>query len=117
VYPGYSSKKEPIAIGCIKEFETLINEKRAILLNMGVDFKTIKLAIEKANSYLTNKGPFTDKQLKHIFPATIILSQSNLLGLGKLQGTKINERQLEEIFDADRKTTRKWKDILENELG
>ena len=42
IYPGYSSKKEPNATGCIKEFETLINEKKEILMNMGVDFKTIK---------------------------------------------------------------------------
>ncbi len=117
VYPGYSNEKEQNALGCFTEFETLINEKKETMKKLGVDFQTINLAIEKANNYLAHKGPFSDKQLKHIFPAALILAQSNFLGLGKLQGTKLTERKLEEIFRTNRKTTRKWKDALEKDVG
>lgn len=117
IYPGYSAKKEVTALECLKEFETLINEKKEIMMKMGVDFQTINLATAKATNHLAHKGPFTDKQLKHVFPAAFILAQSNLLDFGKLKGTKLTERQLAEIFDVDRKTTRKWKDALKNDTG
>ena len=84
-----------------------IREKREIMSNMGVDFLTIKFATEKAIDFAEKKGPFTEKQLKQVFPAALILVQSNLLGSEKLKGMKLTERQVEEIFGTNRKTTRK----------
>jgi hypothetical protein len=40
------------------------------------------------------------------------LAQEDLLRMDKFKGTRITERQMEEIFNTDRKTTRKWKKTL-----
>ena len=112
VYPNPSNKKK---LSPTNYFEDQISEKKELLTKMGVEIETINFALEKAINHLTHKQPYTDKQLKHIFPAALILAQNSLSGLGKLKGSKLNERQLEEIFKTNRKTTRKWKEILEKE--
>jgi hypothetical protein len=112
VYPNHSNKKKLTPTNYVKD---QIDEKKEILSKMGVDFETINFAIEKAINHLTHKQLYTDKQLEHIFPAALILVQNSLSGLGKLKGSKLNERQLEEIFKTNRKTTRKWKEILDKE--
>ena len=58
------------------------------------------------------KGNFTNKQLETIFSAAIALAQDDLIRMGKFNGKKITERQMEKIFNVDRKTTRKWKKTL-----
>ena len=112
VYSNYSSKKKPTPTNYLND---QINEKKELLTKMGVEIETINFAMEKAINHLTHKQSYTDKQLKHIFPAALILAQNSLSGLGKFKGSKLNERQLEEIFETNRKTTRKWKEILEKE--
>ena len=54
---------------------------------------------------------FTKKQLESLLSAAIALTQDDLIRISNFR-TKITERQMENIFDVDRKTMRKWKKIL-----
>jgi len=114
LYPKKPKHNQPPAIEYLTQ---LINSKKEAMAKMGVHPETINLATQKANNHLTQKQTYTDKQLKHIFPAAMILTQSELESLGKFKGKKLNERELEELFEADRKTTRKWKEILKSDVG
>jgi hypothetical protein len=112
VYPNRSNKKKLTPTSYLKD---QINQKKQQLTRMGADVQTINFATEKAINHLMHSQSYTDKQVKHIFPAMLILAQNSLLESGKLKGSRLNERQLEEIFRTNRKTTRKWKEILEKE--
>jgi predicted RNA-binding Zn-ribbon protein involved in translation (DUF1610 family) len=112
IYSVKSTKKEKKSVVNSKQLERIADEKTETLKTMGIRLEIINLAIEKARIFITNEGPFTEKQLKSLFSASFILTQSNLLESGEIRGKNLTECQIAEIFDVDRKTTRKWKKIL-----
>jgi len=77
-----------------------------------VDPATIDLATWRVRSYLDLEGPLSEKQLQCLFSAEIALVQDELINEGKFKGNKVTERAMQEIFDVDRKTVRKWKAAL-----
>jgi len=95
-----------------KNFQNIAEEKRLKLLGIGTEPLTIDRAIWKVKNYLDDNGPLTKKQLELLFSGAIALAQDELINEGKLKGKKITERRLAEIFNADRKTSRKWKNLL-----
>ena len=112
IYSVNSTKKEKKSEVNFKQLERIADEKTEILKTVGVAFETVNLVIEKARNFIANEEPFTEKQLKSLFSAAFILTQSNLIESGELKGKKLTERQIAGIFNVDRKTTRKWKKIL-----
>jgi hypothetical protein len=112
IYLANAYKKEKNSIVNLKQFELIVHEKSKIMRTKGVSSETIKLATEKASNFKAHEGPLTEKQLKCLFSASIVLAQGNLLGLGEFKGTRLTERQIAEIFEVDRKTIRKWGKIL-----
>ena len=121
IYSGSASKKivkalkekekDPKEI-CRKLFQRIAKEKSGKLLELGADPATIDLATWRVRSYVDLKGPFSEKQLSCLFSAEIALVQDELINGGKFTGKKVTERVMQEIFDVDRKTVRKWKVVL-----
>ena len=103
-------EKDPITI-CQKKVERLLKEKTEKLIDLGVTTKTIEYAKWRTNSYVTKKGPFTDKQLVPLLSAAVILEQDQLSVLNK-SPNRVSERKISEALGADRVTTRKWKKLL-----
>jgi excinuclease UvrABC ATPase subunit len=97
---------------CRKQFKALIYKKNLTMQYHSIDSESINRATWELTYFIKSKGPFTNKQLESLFSAAVILAQDDLLRMGKLKGNKITERQMEEIFNVDRKTTRKWKKTL-----
>lgn len=112
IYSAPASKKIKNSVVKRKQFEQIANEKSEIMKAIGVGFETINLAIKKARNFMVHEGPLTEKQLKCLFSACIVLTQNDLLGLGEFKGTRLSGRKIAEIFDVDRKTIRKWERIL-----
>jgi len=71
-----------------------------------IDRKIINSALNEAHSFIERHGPQTDKKLKCLFSAALLCASEN----------SFTERQLEKEFGVTRKTIRKWKEILQNEL-
>ena len=121
IYSGSASKKiikalkakekDPEEI-CRKLFQRIAKEKSPKMLELGVDPATIDLATWRVRSYLDLEGPLSEKQLQCLFSAEIALVQDELINEGKFKGNKVTERAMQEIFDVDRKTVRKWKAVL-----
>jgi hypothetical protein len=121
IYSGISSEK---IVKALKEkekdlvelrrklFERISEEKVPKMLWLGVEPATIEEAIWKAENYLEHNGPLSEKQLECLFSAEIAVVQDELISEGKFKGKKITERAMEEIFNVDRKTVRKWKGVL-----
>jgi len=97
---------------CQKHFQRIAKEKSHKMLGVGVGPLTIDAATWIVKIYVNLNGPFTEKQLGYLFSAAISLAQDELIKEGKFKGKKITERELAEIFSADRKTIRKWKTVL-----
>ena len=95
-----------------KHFQLIAKEKSSKMLGIGVEPLTIDSAIWNVDNYIKHSSPLTEKQLEYLFSAAIALAQDKLIKTKKFEGKKITERKLEEIFNADRKTIRKWKTIL-----
>jgi len=104
-------EKDPEEI-CRKLFQRIAKEKGIKLLELGVDPATIDLATWRVERYMDLNGPLSEKQLGCLFPAEIALVQVELINGGKFKGKKVTEREMQEIFDVDRKTVRKWKAAL-----
>jgi DNA-directed RNA polymerase subunit RPC12/RpoP len=121
IYSGSASKKIVKALKekeknpeeiCRKLFQRIAKEKSPKMLGLGVDPATIDLATWRVRIYADFNGPFSEKQLECLFSAEIALAQDEMLDKGEFKGKKITERVMEEIFDVDRKTIRKWKNLL-----
>ena len=98
-----------------KELAELIHEKRQKMQQIGVESQTIERAIREMSFFVEReegKGFLTKKQLESLFSGAVTLAQEDLVRMGKFKGKRITERQMEEIFNTDRKTTRKWKKVL-----
>jgi predicted RNA-binding Zn-ribbon protein involved in translation (DUF1610 family) len=100
---------------CKKELAELIREKRQKMRQIGVESQTIERAIREISFFIEREegeGLLTKKQLESLFSGAATLAQEDLLRMVKFKGKRITERQMEEIFNTDRKTTRKWKKAL-----
>jgi len=105
------AEKDPKKL-CQKQFKKLVNKKQYVLQQNGVGSKIMEKAILEASVFINLKGPFTDKQLESLLSAAITLIQEDLTRMGNSEVTTVTERQMEKIFDVDRKTMRKWKKVL-----
>ena len=97
---------------CKKELDYLICHKIYLLQQNGLSREIIRRSAMKARSYIYSNGPFTKKQVEIIFCAVTLLITENLTTLDEFNRKRLTERQMERIFDVDRKTMRKWKEIL-----
>jgi len=109
-------KKENFPVEkCKKQLLFIIQEKKQKMKVAGVSYVTIGRAKSEAQSFIERKGPLTNKKLKSLFPAALLLVQSfDLIRFGKTSGKKVTERQLETMFNVTRKTIRRWKKTLKN---
>jgi transcription elongation factor Elf1 len=97
---------------CEKKFKLLVHEKLYLMQQKGITSKNIERATTEASHFINRKGPFTKKQLESLLTAAILLAQDDLIRIGNFKSAKVTERQMENIFDVDRKTMRKWKKTL-----
>jgi len=70
-------EKDPMAI-CQNHFQTLVKEKSPKMLGIGVKPLTIDMATWNVESYVNLNGPFTEKQLEHLFSAGDELYRENV---------------------------------------
>jgi hypothetical protein len=101
---------------CKKQLTALIYEKRQKMQQSGIEPEIISTAKWKLTCFIDAKGPFTKKQLQSQFSAAVSLAQDDLVRMGRFHGKKITERQMEHLFNVDRKTIRKWKRPLKEQL-
>lgn len=97
---------------CQNLLTNLIKEKRKDLEEASVNQEVLENAIARTRYSIQKNGPFTEKQLKILYPAAILAAQETLIQKGSKNRKKTNERQLEKLFNVDRKTLRKWKRTL-----
>jgi len=110
-------EKSPIE-KCKKQLRLLIYDENQEMKTAGLSYKTIGSARRKVYSFLESEGPLTNKQLKSIFPAALLLVQnSDPINFGRILGKKVTERQLEGIFGVTRKTIRKWRKRLSRRIN
>ena len=107
IYSARTSEKAKNLLRFQNQNESVADEINK-MIKMGAVSTTVNLALEKANDFKEHKGQFTEKQLKYLFSASFDLAQSELLHLGEFRGIRLNERQIAEACDVDRKTIRKW---------
>jgi hypothetical protein len=97
---------------CKRKLDNLISNLRQKMQQKGIEYETINRAKWKLQNFIDLKGPFTEKQLRSQFSAVVSLKQDELIRMGKFNGKRVTQRQIKEIFNVDRKTTRKWKNIF-----
>jgi Zn ribbon nucleic-acid-binding protein len=101
---------------CKERLELLINEKNQIMKPMGITEKTVTEAKQQAMSFMARQKSCTEKQLTSLFSAAIMVAQEKLLRCSEIPKKETTERQLKRVFSIDRKTIRKWKRTLEENL-
>jgi DNA-binding CsgD family transcriptional regulator len=105
-------ERDPLEL-CKKTFKLLVEQKSLKMLDMDVSAFTIGRSTCKVEDYLKRNGSVTDRQLELLFSAIFSLTQDELESKCLLKGKRLTERQIAEIFSADRNTTRKWKTLLQ----
>ncbi len=103
-------EKDPIVL-CQKQFKRLVDEKNSELGYLGVIDLAVEHAQELCIRYIAACGPFTKKQLELLFPAAVVFAQDELVRL-KIKSSKVSDRKVSLLFNANRMTTRKWKKML-----
>jgi hypothetical protein len=97
---------------CKQQFRLLVCQKQYRMREKGITPKNIERATKEVHHFINLKGPFTEKQLESMLSAAVTLVQDDLIRIGNCNNPKVTERQMENIFDVDRKTMRKWKKTI-----
>jgi Zn ribbon nucleic-acid-binding protein len=100
---------------CQMWLTTMIKQMSKTLERIKIDALILSRATNQARREIQRNGPLTEKQLQILYPAALLEAQETLLILGEVASKAATERQLEKIFNVDRKTLRKWKKRLLNE--
>ena len=104
-------EKDP-HVKCKKRLQALLNEKKGILEKAGVPSNSIKEASSKVECFIEKNGEVTDKKLMILFFAALYINQEGTAKDKKPQNLSLTERVMQELSGLDRKTIRKWKNIL-----
>lgn len=102
---------------CKRQLHQLVRQNNEALKTAGVSPKLIEDATYHVERYINEKGELTEKQLKNLFCASIYVFHDAMIRSGRITATNLTERSLHEIFDVDRKTIRKWKNIVKERLS
>lgn len=97
---------------CKKQLHGLLREKTESLKAMGVTEQTLIRAFNEAQSYIEDKGVLTEKQLLLLICGSITYAENVQFRRREINERYATERALAELFNVDRKTIRKWKNLL-----
>ena len=97
---------------CKQQLHKLLREKNHPLKVMGITKQTITGASDKAQFYIEKTGALTEKQLLSLICGSITYEEDVQFRRRDINKRHATERNLAELFNVDRKTVRKWKNLL-----
>lgn len=90
----------------------LEKEKTPLLLKIGVRKETIKEAIFSVQNIIEKTENMTQKHINILFAAKILQLEEHAFRTRDIPKKLANESNISEITNVDRKTLRKWKNLL-----
>jgi hypothetical protein len=106
------TENDPI-LKCENYLFHLLGEKTPQLKAVGISKQTLDSALMNAQYYVKNEGAQTEKQLRLLICGSISYAEEIDFRRRDITKRLATERFLAELFNVDRKTIRKWKNVLE----
>lgn len=101
---------------CKRQLHQLVKQNTEALKTAGISDDLIKRTECDVGLYIYKEGELTDKQLKNLFCATLYVFHDVMVRSGRKTNSNLTERTLQKVFNVDRKTVRKWKNIVKERI-